>query len=673
MSDYKHWRLEVDDKKIAWLGFDKQGATTNSMDSEVLAELDSIVDGLSNSPNSGLLIYSLKEKGFIAGADISQFTRFEDSSQAVDFIRRGQSILDKIEALSMPTACLIDGFCLGGGFELALACDYRIATDADDTRIGLPEVLLGIQPGWGGTYRLPKLIGGFDALTKVILPGTGLRAKKALKLGMVDAVVPQRQLKRAGIFYILNKPAKHRPNWKQKLTSHSFVRRSILAPMIRKKIKAKIRPEHYPSPFGIIDNWAHDGGLSSRSQIIEAESIERLFSQGATTRNLIRAFFLSERLKGFAKDSDFKAAHVHVIGAGVMGGDIAAWCALRGLKVTLQDRGYEQIAPAIARAHKLFKKRLRKPLLIQAAMDRLIPDVNGNGVANADVIIEAIFENLEAKQSLFKDIEQRAKPEAILATNTSSIPLDEINTVMDNPERLLGIHFFNPVAKMQLVEVVQGEKTDSKLCADACSFVGQIGRSPLPVQSSPGFLVNRVLMPYLMECVALLEEGYSGEEIDEAALDFGMFMGPVELADKVGLDVCLAVAENLTQHYGGQVPERLRQMVAAKKLGVKTGKGFYSYKKGKPIKKKVESKHSKDLANRLILRMVNEAAACLREGVVADADLLDAGMIFGTGFAPFRGGPMQYANQFGEGQLNEMFAQFESRYGDRFKADTGLK
>lgn len=302
-------------------------------------------------------------------------------------------------------------------------------------------------------------------------------------------------------------------------------------------------------------------------------------------------------------------------------------------------------------------------------MDNLIPDPEGHGIARADVIIEAVFENLAVKQEIMKKVEKLAKKDAIIATNTSSIPLDEISSVMNNPNRLVGIHFFNPVAKMDLVEVVSSTQTSKKIELNSCAFVNQIGKLPLPVKSSPGFLVNRVLMPYLMECVQLLDEGYSAETIDEAALSFGMFMGPVELADTVGLDVGLAVAENLTGHFGGTVPQKLRDMVKEGKLGRKTGQGLYQYKNGKPIKKQPSTPIPPHIADRLILRMVNESAACLREGVVADADLLDAGMIFGTGFAPFRGGPMNYAKDFGTNNLENLFKTLESKYGERFKVD----
>lgn len=673
MNNYNHWDMKKDADHIIWLAINRNDTSVNTINDDVLNELNSLLQEVANDHEAkGLVIYSSKKKGFIAGADVNAFSKFNTAEEAVDFLRKGQSVFARLEALTIPTVAMIDGFCMGGGMELALACDYRIATDDQGTRLGLPEVMLGIHPGWGSTVRLPRLIGGFDAISKVILTGAPLTAQKAKKLGMVDEVVPVRQLKRAATFYIKNKPAKHKPRFFQTLSNWAWVR-MLLSPLMRYQLAKKVKKQHYPAPYAIIDLWEKEGGHGERAYLKEVDSVEQLVSKSDTAKNLIRVFSLRERMKAFAKDSQFKAEHVHVIGAGVMGGDIAAWCALRGLKVTLQDKSYQQIAPAIGRAHALYKKKLKQPRLIQAALDRLIPDPDGHGIARADVIIEAVFENLEVKQAIFKQVEEKAKKTAIIATNTSSIPLDEISQVMKHPERLIGIHFFNPVAQMALVEVVSSTKSSKTVVQDACAFVGQIDRLPLPVKSSPGFLINRVLMPYLMECVQLIEEGYSGAAIDNAAEEFGMFMGPVELADTVGMDVCLAVAENLTAHFGGTVPQRLRDMVKEGKLGRKTGEGFYRYKNGKPIKPAVKSdKSGKDIANRLILRMVNEAASCLREGVVADSDLLDGGMIFATGFAPFRGGPMNYAKQFGHDKLNELFARLESKYGSRFKANSDL-
>ncbi|MBA2650251.1 MAG: enoyl-CoA hydratase/isomerase family protein [Legionella sp.] len=673
MSNYKHWSLQKDQDNILWLGLDRQGMPINSINEEVLDELNSLLQEVALDTTAiGLVIHSKKDKGFIAGADVHVISQFANPEAAVDFLQKGLSVFSRLEGISIPTVALIDGFCMGGGYELALACTYRIASDREDTRIGLPEVLLGFHPGWGGSVRLPQLIGGFKALSQVILTGRAQSARTAKSLGMIDEVVPVRQLKRTAVYFIKNKPPKHKASLLDRLSNHAAFRKPI-ALLMRHNVSKHVRKEHYPAPYAIIDLWEKEGGVGDRAYLKETDSVEQLVSQGETSKNLIRAFFLRERLKSFAKDSHFKAKHVHVIGAGVMGGDIAAWCALRGIRVTLQDKSYEQVAPAIGRAYALYKKKLKKPRLIQAAMDNLVADPQGMGIGVADVIIEAAFENLQVKQEIIRRIEREAKKNALIATNTSSIPLNEISEAMDKPELLVGIHFFNPVAKMDLVEVVSSSKTTQQIVQDSCAFVNQLGKLPLPVQSSPGFLVNRILMPYLMECVQLLDEGYSGEDIDEAALRFGMFMGPVELADTVGMDVCLAVAENLTSHFGGTVPQKLRDMVKNGELGRKTSKGFYTYKNGKPIKKRPSVKIDNSIADRLILRMVNESAACLREKVVADADLLDAGMIFATGFAPFRGGPMKYAQNFGHDKLDTLFKTFESKYGKRFKVDESLE
>lgn len=665
--EFQNWTKEIDIDGIAWLGLECLHSSVNTINHDVLDELNLLIQKIGKEENiKGLIIYSKKTSGFIAGADVHTFAQYREPEQIRDFLRKGLAVFNRIEQLTIPTVAMIDGYCMGGGYELALACKYRVASDRSETQIGLPEVLLGFHPGWGGTVRLPKLIGGFDALTKVMLIGKPVSAKQAKAIGMIDECVPVRQLKRAAKFFIVTQPKRHQSRLIQNLCNQEWARKAITY-LLRKQISQKINVEHYPAPISMLYLWEKYFGMGAKAYEKETESVLNLVFQHPTTENLIRAFLLKDRLKDYAKDSSFKAQHVHVIGAGVMGGDIAAWCAMKGLRVTLQDQSYQQLAPAYARARALYQKRLKKTHLVEAAMDRLILDPQGDGLARADVVIEAIFENLEAKQDLFKKIEQKAKPQAILASNTSSIPLTEIAEVMKDKSRLIGIHFFNPVAMMELVEVVYSEYTAKNILEDACSFVGQMSRLPLPVRSSPGFLVNRVLMPYLLESMQLLEEGVQAEAIDKAAKEFGMMMGPIELADTVGLDVCLAVAKNLTQYYGGQVPQKLEEMVANKKLGKKSACGFYSYKKGRAIKKSPSYKgKTQDIAQRLIMRMVNEGYACLREKVVADVDLLDAGMIFGTGFAPFRGGPMYYANQFGKDQLNQLFSELANQYGERF-------
>jgi len=345
-----------------------------------------------------------------------------------------------------------------------------------------------------------------------------------------------------------------------------------------------------------------------------------------------------------AKTSSFEVKHVHVVGAGVMGGDIAIWCAAQGLTVSVQDQDMKRLVPVYKRAKKIFKRKLKDNRLITEAYDRITLDTNAEGIKKADVIIEAIFEDLEAKKKLFKFVEQHAKPSAILATNTSSIPLEEIASCLDKPHRLVGIHFFNPVAKMPLIEIVKASTTDQKVLDDAMAFAKRVDKLPLPVKSHPGFLVNRVLMPYLMEAILMLQEGVSAEDIDDAAMQFGMPMGPIELADKVGLDICLAVGKELAQAFGRTVPRYLIDQVDKGELGVKSQAGFYSYRNGKIIKKSIQKdlQLDKSIIERLIFAMINEAQSCMEEGIVESEELLDAGMIFGTGFAPFRGGLLHY-------------------------------
>lgn len=669
-SSPQDWKLDIDTDGIAWLQFDKQDGGTNVLSESVLDQFVAMLARLEQQPPQGLVIFSGKSNGFIAGADVRAFSPMPSREDALALIHRGQRAFDRLEALPFPTLAMIHGFCLGGGLELALACDYRIAQDDDSTRLGLPEVRLGIHPGFGGSVRCTHLLGALKAMD-LMLTGRSLAARQAARLGLIDYAVPARQLRDAAKSMLLKPPAPHQPGRVDSWTNHRLVR-PLLAPILKRKIRAHARPDHYPAPYKLIDVWARYADDRRRMLDAEAESVASLIT-GSTAQNLVRVFFLQERLKGLARASDSKIKHVHVIGAGVMGGDIAAWCALSGFTVTLQDQSPERIAPAMGRAAKLFKKRLRIPYRITAAWDRLIPDHQGRYIERADIVIEAIFEDKEVKQKLYRDIEPRLRPDTLLATNTSSIPLEELAPVLQHPERLVGLHFFNPVAKMQLVEIVHGKQTSELVMQQTQAFTRAIDRLPLPVTSTPGFLVNRVLMPYLLEAVTLETEGVPAVLIDRAAVEFGMPMGPIELADTVGLDVCLHVAGILGSALGLDVPERLEELVSEGNLGQKSGSGFYTWRKGKPVKPRPDASRTlpADAVDRMMMRLFNEAQACLREGVVSDTDLLDVGMIFATGFAPFRGGPLQHIATMGKEPTRQRLAELAARYGARFTPDQG--
>ncbi|MEE9493797.1 MAG: 3-hydroxyacyl-CoA dehydrogenase NAD-binding domain-containing protein [Gammaproteobacteria bacterium] len=662
--------INIDADNIAWLHLDKQASGTNVLSASVLGEFYQQLLELEKQRPRGLIILSDKKNGFIAGADVNEFTQLKNQDEALDAIRRGQEVFDRLAALSFPTVALIHGFCLGGGLELALACNYRIALDDAKTRLGLPEVRLGIHPGFGGSARSIPLLGAVNAMD-LMLSGRSISAFVAKRMGLVDYCVPRRQFENTARQVILTLPAQHSPTRAQKLSNHAATR-PILAKVFEKQVAKKASKAHYPAPYALIDLWKKHGGDSRAMLHAEAESVARLLS-GNTAQNLIRIFQLQEKMKALGKVADFRPQHVHVVGAGLMGGDIAAWCALQGMTVTLQDQSPERIAPAIKRAHKLYTRRLKRPRPVQEVLDRLMPDHAGLGVERADVVIEAIFEDGDAKRELYQTLEPRMRKQAILATNTSSIPLDELNTVLADPGRLVGLHFFNPVAKMQLVEIIHTADTHQAVIDNAMAFTQRIGKLPLPVKSSPGFLVNRVLMPYLLEAVQLVGEGVPVVEIDKAALSFGMPMGPVELADTVGLDICLHVGRILGDHLGLQIPTKLKQMVNSGHLGKKIGQGFYHYKKGKIIRPKTPRGYQAeaDLTDRMIMRLLNEVVACHRQGIADDAELIDGGLVFGTGFAPFLGGPIHYIETEGVDVMVSRLHALESRYGERFKPDEG--
>ncbi|MBS0374929.1 MAG: enoyl-CoA hydratase/isomerase family protein [Proteobacteria bacterium] len=661
-----HWSWSIDADGIGWLGADRAGASTNTLSREVLEELDALLGTIERAAPRALVLFSAKKNGFVAGADISEFTKITNAEQGYALVRAGQTVFDRLERLPCPTVAAIHGFALGGGLELALACRYRVAADDERTSLGLPEVQLGLHPGFGGTVRAPRLIGGRAALD-LMLTGRPLRARRALDSGLVDRLAPPDGLKAAAAALAREAPPRRRAPFLDRVLALGPLR-GIVAGQARAQVARRARPEHYPAPYAIIDLWQRHGAAGAAAYEAEARSFSTICLSEAS-RSLVRVFFLQDRLKGLGGKDAARAERVHVVGAGVMGGDIAAWCAERGLTVTLQDRSLEYVTPALERARAGFEKRAKTPAAAAASVARLTADVPGQGAAAADVVIEAIYENVEAKQALYASLEPRLKPGALLATNTSSLMLETLAAKLADPRRLAGLHFFNPVAKMPLVEIIHGESTDPAAVKAALAFARRIDKLPLPCRSAPGFVVNRILFPYLTEAMLAAQEGVPLAVIDAAALAFGMPQGPIELADTVGLDVAQHVGEVLSTAFGTPRPDILAPLLAAKKLGRKSGEGFYVWRDGKPVKPAATGAAPADLEDRLILPMVNEAAACLRAGIVADEDLLDAGVIFGTGFAPFRGGPIHYARRRGIGEVVARLESLAGRYGPRFRPD----
>jgi 3-hydroxyacyl-CoA dehydrogenase/enoyl-CoA hydratase/3-hydroxybutyryl-CoA epimerase len=671
MNTPSAWKMERDAEDIVWLTLDKPGTSTNVLSRAVLEELGQVIGPLATDTPKGVVVRSGKPSGFVAGADIKEFTSFKSATDAYGLIRAGQLVLDRLEALPCPTVAAIHGFALGGGLELALACRYRVAVGDERLSLGLPEVQLGIHPGFGGTVRTVRLIGVKQAM-EMMLTGRPVRADKALRIGLVDRLVTAPDLDSAARDIIAKQPPRHRPPFREQVLSWPIVR-SFVKPALIAQVASKSKREHYPAPFAIVDLWADHGASGQQAYESEARSIAHLFTT-ETARNLVRVFLMQDRLKAMGGKGAPPVSHVHVVGAGVMGGDIAAWCALRGLSVTLQDRAAEFIEPALKRAHELFEKRIREPAKRADARKRLRADVAGAGVDDADVVVEAIFESLEAKQELYARLEPRMKSTALLATNTSSITLEPLAAKLARPGRLVGLHFFNPVAQMPLIEIVSGQQTDNAAAQAALAFARRLDKLPVPCKSAPGFIVNRVLMPYLHEAMYAAQEGVPLPVIDKAAVDFGMPMGPVELADVVGLDVASHVGKIIAAELGRPAPDlgQLEALLAQKRLGRKSGAGFYEWKDGKAVKPAAPGAPAPpDLIDRMILVLVNECVAVLREGVASEADLIDAAVIFGTGFAPFRGGPLAYARSRGATEVVARLAELAERYGSRFRPDPG--
>jgi 3-hydroxyacyl-CoA dehydrogenase / enoyl-CoA hydratase / 3-hydroxybutyryl-CoA epimerase len=641
---------EIGEDKVCLLTFDRPDSPANIFDAATLSDLSEHVDFIEKDPSlRGLIITSAKKSIFIAGADLKTLLKQAESGDLRDFIAEGQRIFNRIAALKIPSCAAIHGACAGGGYEITLACDYRVASDDPATRIGLPETTLGLVPAWGGSTRLPRLIGS-EAAAEVIVKGKLYSAAEALEIGLVDEVVPRGEL--------LDAARRKIQAGKRAMRDATPSGKKVEIPQDRDSAPARA--------LGIITTGL--GNPVEESLALELDAIVDL-GNTESTRNLIRNFFLAEKYKkGTSKTPAEKVVHAAVIGAGVMGAGIAQWLSSRGVTVILRDVSREQIDRGLANIEKTYADAVRRGLMTEEKAKqgraRIVASTAPMELRDVQFVIEAASEKIDIKKEIFRDLAMKVGPKTIVATNTSALPIGELAEVTISPDRVIGMHFFNPVSRMKLIEVVVAKQTSDETRERTLAFARQIGKLPVVVRDSPGFLVNRVLFPYLLEAAQMFENGVSAEKIDSALVQWGMPMGPLRLIDEIGVDVTVDIANTLEKAYGARdaAPEILRKMLAAKMLGRKSGGGFYKYE-GKqqtpndslaPWRKSQSANEDVDLAHRLVFLMVNEAARCLEEKVVASPEDADYGMILGTGFAPFRGGPLRFAEHFG---LKEIVAK----------------
>ena len=660
---------QVSEAGIAILTFDRPDSTANIFDQRTLDELNLHLDFLESEKSlKGLIIRTAKSKIYIAGADLNDFTKEISAERIAVLIEQGQKTFDRIARLPCPTVAAIHGVALGGGFEIALACDYRIASSDAVTRVGLPETTLGILPAWGGSTRLPRLIGLPNAL-EAILNGRQYPAKQALKLGMIDSIVHREQLTTAATKRIQQSGDKKRPA-KAHISNRAPLSR-VIRSQAEKRALARTRG-HYPAPIKALEVACASLDLSHEESLANEKNKFIELALGETAQNLIGLFFLQERAKKLKLPKELGSAAATpvqavnrglIVGAGLMGAGIAQWLSSRGIRVILKDVGPAPLGNAMQSIAKIYGEAVKRHLLSETdarnAFDRVLPIYEEMPLRDLDLIIEAAVEKLDLKQKIFADLESKVPPDLVLASNTSALSIDAIAASLQHPERVVGIHFFNPVHRMQLVEIVRGSKTDRTTLNIAIQFAKQIGKLPVLVKDSPGFLVNRILLPYMVEAVRLFSEGYRIEKIDRVILDFGMPMGPLRLTDEVGLDVAEHVAKELTSRIRHLAPlnDTLGKMIAKGWLGRKSGKGFYEYTSGGEdrINAQLGDLHpgepttvnEGDLRDRLVLSMVNEAARAVEEKIVDSPEDVDFGMIMGTGWAPFRGGPLRFADHLG--------------------------
>ncbi|MGB8340101.1 MAG: 3-hydroxyacyl-CoA dehydrogenase NAD-binding domain-containing protein [Chthoniobacterales bacterium] len=658
-------RREVGDDGVCVLIFDRPDSGANIFDATALRDLDAQLDFIEKEAGlKGVIVTSAKKSIFIAGADLQTLLRQAQRGEMRAFIAEGQRIFNRLAALKIPTVAAIHGACAGGGYEITLACDYRIASDAPATRIGLPETTLGLVPAWGGATRLPRLIGPEKA-AEVILKGKLHSAQEALQLGLVDEVVPQEKLLEAA------RKKLHSPK-RVPAEGHASARPAspIEAPRSQN-----------PAPARAAEIINHS--LTSSIEESLARELDAIVELGETesTRNLIRNFFLADKYKKSPSKTapGEKVVHAAVIGAGVMGSGIAQWLSSRGVTVILRDVSVELLDRGLARIEKTYGEAVKRGLISEEkakeGRSRIVASSNPGPMREVQIVIEAASEKLEIKRAIFHDIDAKIDDTDILATNTSALSISDLAAQTKHPGRVIGLHFFNPVSRMKLIEVVIGKQTSDETKERAIFFARQIGKVPVVVKDSPGFLVNRVLFPYLLDAAELFEQGVDAKKIDDALVEWGMPMGPLRLIDEIGVDITVDIAATLEKAFGARArtPAILAKMQEAKMLGRKTGSGFYKYEgKMQSPNEAIEAwRHSAnppqlsagDLALRLVYLMVNEAARCLEEQVVASPEDADYGMILGTGFAPLRGGPLRFADHFGSAEM----ARAGERHGGKFE------
>jgi 3-hydroxyacyl-CoA dehydrogenase/enoyl-CoA hydratase/3-hydroxybutyryl-CoA epimerase len=702
-----NFHLEVGADRLATLTFDSPDRKVNVFSRDAFQELERVIGELSArgaAAGAGageigaLVLLSGKRSGFIAGADVEEITRVTDPVEAEAGSRVGHRLFSAWQALPFPTIAAIRGTCMGGGLEISLASTYRVASDRPDTRMGLPEVRLGIVPGWGGSTRLPRLI-GIAAALDLILTGKTVDGRKALKLGLVDALLPEaRFLDGVRDFALarLDQPRRDAEefDFKELLLEKNPLGRKILFDQARKKTLEQTRG-HYPAPLRAIEVvrvGIEDGERAGFDA--EARAVAEL-ATSRTAKNLIHVFRLTEAAKKEAGLPGGTPRDVHataVLGAGVMGGGIAQLVADQtSLPVRMKDVRDEALASGMQHASKLFNKQVERRRLsapeARRKMTLLHPTLDFSGFGRVDLVVEAIVENMAVKQEVFAETARHVGDGAILASNTSSLSIAGIGAKTPHPERVVGMHFFNPVDKMPLVEVIAAEGSDPSAVNTVFAFTRKLGKTPILVKDTPGFLVNRLLMFYSTEALWLLDEGFRIEDLDRAMADWGMPMGPMALTDEVGIDVATKVAHILHDAFSERlpVPDWLDQVPQSGRLGTKNGKGFYLYE-GRERKEpdpavygllgldpRVENPDPGLIADRMVLPMVNEAARCLEEGVVRSAADLDLALIFGTGFPPFRGGLCRWADQEGLGRLLSTLERFEGSVGGRYAPSEALR